>query len=273
MSALRVVAVDDEPLALHRIEILLDGIPDVELVGAASSCAEASQVIGDTSPDIILLDIRMRDGTGFDLLGSEGSDLASNVIFVTAFDHYAVKAFEHAAIDYLLKPIQVERLHEALDRARSRLDADGRAKRVDEMRKAIANLQSALHDRDEKAPQEELWIRSAKGSLSRVALGDVDWISSEDDYVRLHTSTTSHLLRSSIRAMEAKLDAQQFVRVHRSALVRISAIRQVQRNGEGRREVLLNDGTRIPAGRVNYRALKDIFRNNDMLGEHGPAGK
>nr|WP_294846903.1 LytTR family DNA-binding domain-containing protein [uncultured Sphingomonas sp.] len=265
MPTIRLAAVDDEPLALRRLRVILDEIPHVELVGSAQSCAEAEQMIADVSPDLLLLDIRMRDGTGFDILENCPAPNRPQVIFVTAFDHYAVKAFEHSAVDYLLKPIEPARLQEALTRARKRTAEDGGEARVNEMLEVIANLRSALRDQPSDNEDDDFWIRSANGSFTRVSLRDVDWIGSEDDYVRLHAGTSSHLLRSSIRAIEPKLDAEQFVRVHRSALVRLSAIVEVKRSATGRREIVLHDGTRIPTGRVHYSALRDILRRNDLL--------
>ncbi len=267
MSPLRVVIVDDEPLALRRLKLILADMADVQLVGAASSCAEALEVVEASSPDVLLLDIRMRDGTGFDVIENRGEGHQPYVIFVTAFDHYAVRAFEQAAIDYLLKPIDAERLEEALDRVRSRYEDERESSRIDEMREVIENLRAALHEQQKDADDGELWIRSANGSFSRVSLPDVHWISSEDDYVRLHLDRTTHLVRSSIRALEPKLEEGQFVRVHRSALVRLASIAEVRRSPSGRREVILKNGEKIPAGRVNFRTLRELFRKNDLLSD------
>lgn len=268
MMPLRVVIVDDEPLALRRLKVLLDDMPDVQLVGAASSCAEAADVIEASSPDVLLLDIRMRDGTGFDVIEDRREADHPFVIFVTAFDHYAVRAFEQAAIDYLLKPIDVGRLEQALARVRSRYEEEERdGSRIEEMREVIENLRAALHDQQNDTESGDIWVRSANGSFTRVLLSDVHWISSEDDYVRLHLDKTTHLVRSSIRAIETKLEDGQFVRVHRSALVRLASIAEVRRSPSGRREVILENGEKIAAGRVNFRSLRELFRRNDLLSD------
>ena len=266
-AELRTLIVDDEPLALRRLEMLLSEIPDVAVVGRASSCAEARHAVRALAPDVLLLDIRMRDGTGFDLLAAIGPERRPEVIFVTAFDQFAIEAFENAAVDYLLKPIDPARLRRALDRARITTAHDSAYERIGEMEEVIANLRSALRQAPDDRQVEDLWIRSANGSFVRIALGDIDWIESEEDYVRLHTGTTSHLLRSSIVAIQAKLDPTEFVRVHRSALVRLASIARVGRKTRGQREVILHNGARIPAGRIHFRAMRALLQKRNLLAD------
>ncbi|CUS46291.1 MAG: LytTR family DNA-binding domain-containing protein [Pseudomonadota bacterium] len=263
MSAFSIVTVDDEPLALRRLEIVLNGIPNARLLGSASSCDEAVALISERRPDIVLLDIRLRDGTGFDILDRLPRGVTPAVIFITAFDHFAIRAFEVSAVDYVLKPIDPPRLLEAIDRARARLAADTSASQVQEMRAIIEDLRAEFHDRARSPYETELWIRGATGSLTRVPLDLVDWVSSEDDYVRLHTGATSHLLRLSIRAFEGRVDPAQFIRVHRAALVRLSRIAEVRRTATGRREVILQGGARIAAGRVHAKRLRALLLERD----------
>lgn len=260
MTVRTVLAVDDEPLALRRIEIILKDMPDVRLAGTATSCAEAAVAIAQCRPEILLLDIRLRDGSGFDLLERLPEGLRPAVIFTTAFDHFAVRAFELAAADYVLKPIETPRLAQAIARASDRLDAEHSGQELAEMRLVVRDLRAAFHDAAPSPWETEMWIRGTTGTLTHLALDQVDWVSSEDDYVRLHTASGSHLLRMSISALAAKIDPDKFVRVHRSAMVRLGAVSQFRQTPSGRRDVLLRDGTRIAAGRVYARRLRDLLR-------------
>lgn len=260
MSDCTIVAVDDEPLALRRIEIVLKAIRNVRLVGSAASCAEAVRLITERRPDVVLLDIRLRDGTGFDILDRLPGDVRPAVIFTTAFDHFAIRAFEVTAIDYVLKPIEAERLALAIARARARLAADGSARELEEMRMIVRDLRAEFHSARASPYETELWIRGTT-SLTHLTLDQVDWVSSEDDYIRLHTGVGSHLVRMSIKTLAARVDPEKFVRVHRSALVRLGAVTQLRQTPSGRRDVLLRDGTRIVAGRVYAKRLRDMLRD------------
>lgn len=252
----RIVAIDDEPLALRRLERLIADIPDCVHVGSAASCHDARRLLAETSPDLLLLDIHLRDGNGFELLPPPGAGDSPMVIFVTAFDSHAVKAFEHAALDYLLKPVEPGRLQVAVARALDRQTAGDPPTLIAEQAEVIANLRAALRDRGPPDDEEGyLWVRSARGALERVMLGDIMWISSEDDYIRLHGGSASYLVRSSIASFQAKLVPERFVRVHRTALVRLSAITSVHPSQSNCREVLLHDATRLPVGRIYYRNL------------------
>ena len=262
MSEDRILIVDDEPLALRRLEIVLRDLPGVRLVGSAASCREAVRAIVELRPDIVLLDIRLRDGTGFDILEQLPSDVTPVVIFTTAFDHFAIRAFEVSAVDYVLKPIEAGRLREAIGRARNRLSADGSLREIEEMRRIVADLRTGFQSGGPAPYETELWIRGVSGSLTHVALDQVDWVSSEDDYVRLHTPSGSHLLRLSIKALSERIDSAKFVRVHRAALVRVAAIAQVRQMPTGRRDVILRDGTRIATGRVYARRLREMLREH-----------
>lgn len=265
MTERTIVTVDDEPLALRRLEIILKGVPSVRLIGSAVSCREAVPLIAERRPDIALLDIRLRDGTGFDILDQLPADVAPAVIFTTAFDHFAIRAFEVSAVDYVLKPIEPDRLAEAIARARERLAADSAAQELQEMRLIVNDLRAEFHANRPSPYETELWIRGATGNLTHVAFDQVNWVSSEDDYIRLHTGTGSHLVRLSIKALEARLDPGKFVRVHRAALVRLGAITQLRQTTTGRRDVILRDGTRIAAGRIYAKRLRDLLRGRDPV--------
>jgi len=261
MSVLRVLTVDDEVLALRRLKLLLQAIPYVEHVGEASSCAEALSEIASLAPDAILLDIKMRDGDGFDVVEA----LAERpnppaVIFVTAFDHYAVRAFDSAVADYLLKPVERERLAKALRKARQQLRAVDAEQRLSEMREVVRNLRSMAGGHRAKPFETEFWLRGSAG-LVRVTLDVIDCVSSEDDYVAIHTPGGSHLMRGSIRQFEHRVEPGYFVRVHRRWLVRKNAITELRTPRFGGSEVLLRTGKRLPVGRVYLKQLKASIRS------------
>ena len=260
MSALRVLTVDDETLALRRLKLLLQAISYVEHVGEASSCAEALASIAALAPDVVLLDIRMRDGDGFDVV--EALSQRPNppaIIFVTAFDHYAVRAFESAVVDYLLKPVERERLARALRRARQQLRAVDAEQRLGEMQEIVRNLRSLASGGNKGPFETEFWLRGAAG-LVRVPLDAIDCVSSEDDYVAIHTHGASHLMRGSIRQFESRVEPGYFVRVHRRWLVRKNAITELRTPRLGGSEVLLRTGKRLPVGRVYLKQLKATIR-------------
>jgi DNA-binding LytR/AlgR family response regulator len=248
MSDLSILTVDDEPLALLRLEQLFPLIEGVTHVGAAFGCGEALEKIKRLKPDVVLLDICMRDGLGFDVLDALPADCASKFIFVTAHDNFAVRAFQASAVDYVLKPVSAQRLALALDRARERV-ASGHA--IAE----LADLRATVQDLRRKAPSASLggatyWLKGRGGHLLNISADEIDWISAEDDYVRLHTRFGEHLLRRSIRAFMAEIDASKFARVRRNAVVRLGAVRAIRRGDLGVTEVELTSGARIRAGRV-----------------------
>jgi len=260
MNRLRVLTVDDEMLALRRLRLLLQAMPHVELVGEASSCKEAIEAVVRLAPDVILLDIRLRDGDGFEVLewiGNRPNPPA--VIFVTAFDHYAVRAFESAVVDYLLKPVERERLARALRKARQELRAVDAEQRLSEMQEIVRNLRSLAGGQRAKPFETEFWLRGSAG-LVRVPLDSIDCVSSEDDYVAIHTHGGSHLMRGSIRQFEGRVEPGYFVRVHRRWLVRKNAITELRTPRFGGNEVLLRTGKRLPVGRVYLKQLKATIR-------------
>ena len=261
MSLLRVLTVDDETLALRRLRLLLQGMPHIEHAGEAGSCEDALAQIEALSPDVVLLDIKMRDGDGFDVVDAIAHrPNPPAVIFVTAFDHYAVRAFESAVADYLLKPVERERLAQALRRVRHQLRATDAEQRLSEMQEIVRNLRSLARSGGVQSYETEFWLRGAAG-LIRVPVDAIDCVSSEDDYVAIHTMNGSHLMRGSIRQFAARVEPGHFVRVHRRWLVRRTSIRELRTPRFGGSEVLLRTGKRLPVGRVYLKLLKAGLRD------------
>jgi two-component system LytT family response regulator/two-component system response regulator AlgR len=251
---LRVLIVDDEPLARRRLEILLREQPSVELVGTASDGVGARRMIAERSPDVVLLDIKMPGLTGLELLDALG-EAAPIVVFVTAFDRFALDAFDRAAFDYLLKPVEPARLATSLARAREALAERAAAERVQELEEILHNLRSgpaaagpaSVFDR-------EIWVQE-RGGRAAVPVAAIDWVAAERDYVRIHTGSRSFLIRQSIGALAGRLDPAVFVRVHRSSLVRADRIVRIRHAG-GRGAVILSTGAEIAVSRRHMGALK-----------------
>lgn len=259
MNELRILTVDDEPLALRRLQLALESIPDVEHVGSATGRAEALRMIDKHRPNVVLLDVRMRDGSGFDIVEKLPSGKPPAIIFVSAFDNHAAKAFEVRAIDYILKPVGYDRLRSALDRARWEVATRSAEERIAELKEVIRTLREDAPAEPIRRYEAEFWVRRNVTGLLRIPVGSIEWISADDDYVCLHTNTGNHLLRDTIRGILGRLDPAQFVRIHRSTVVRIDAIHAVKRNGVSSREVHLADGTRLKVGRVYNKELKQAL--------------
>jgi two-component system, LytTR family, response regulator len=215
--------VDDEPLARSKLASFLSAAPDIELLGEFGSGLEALQFMQQTTPDILWLDIQMPEMTGFELLENlEGKPPV--VIFVTAYDQYAVQAFEVHAADYLLKPYDRERFQKALARARELVpqrDTD------DALSQRLLHL---LEDLKTRAAPKHLSriITKTNGRIRLLRAEDIDWIEAEGNYVRLHTGNESHLLRETMSGLEQKLDATRFVRIHRSTMINIEQVKELQ---------------------------------------------
>ena len=256
MTPLRVLTIDDEPLALRRLKLLLQTVPQATFVGEASSCADALTSIETLRPDVILLDIKMRDGTGFDVVEAlRKQSRPPAVVFVTAFDHFAVRAFDSTIADYLLKPVAKDRLVRALCRAQQQIESADAAQRMDEMQLIVRQLRAACHNDTTPPFESEFWLRGP-GGLVRVPVDTIDCVSSEDDYVNIHTQGGSHLMRASIRQFVDRVEPGIFVRVHRRWLVRLSSITELSMPRAGRPAIVLNNGRRLPAGRVYFKDLR-----------------
>ena len=241
---LRVLVVDDEPLATERLQLLLAKAGDVDLVGTAFDGEAAVRMAEALQPDLLLLDVAMPGLDGIDVAKALASRRPTPaVVFVTAFDQFAVAAFEVEAVDYLMKPVDPVRLDRALSRARAHLE-----KRSAEGATPASSGTKYL---------EEFWATDLTG-LVRIASRDIDRISAERDYMRLHVGQRSWLIHHSMAALEEGLDPAVFVRLHRSAIVRRDFISGFQRNASGRWIARLADGTEQPVGRLYADCVREI---------------
>jgi two-component system, LytTR family, response regulator len=237
---MRVLIVDDEPIARRGLRRLLGAEPDVEVVGEAGSGTAALDAIADLKPDLVLLDIQMPEMGGLEVVATVGPANMPAVVFVTAYDRYAVAAFDLNAADYVLKPVDPERLSRALGRARQRLAAGVRGDLEERLLRVLESTRALQPER--------LVVRSA-GRIQFVDTEDVDWINAEDNYVRIYASGRTYLMRETVGAMEARLDPSRFVRIRSSTIVQIARIREVRPLSNGIFELQLQDGTRVTSAR------------------------
>lgn len=245
MEPIRALIVDDEPLARERIRALLAGDHDVLVVGECRDGAEAVHSITDCAPDLVFLDVQMPERDGFAVVEAVGLDRLPAIIFVTAYDAYALRAFEVSAVDYLLKPFDEERFTRALTRAKAQV----RGQRSDDLERRLLALMGEVHSRTHGV--ERLMIK-AGGSLFFLKTAEIDWIQAEGNYVRLHTGKTSHLMRETINNLEEQLDPGRFLRIHRSTIVNLDRVGEIQPLFHGEYRVILADGTRLTLSR-GYR--------------------
>ena len=244
LSELKVLIADDEPLAAERLQLLLARCDGIDLVGSASDGDSAVRMTDALKPDLVMLDIAMPGLDGIEVAKALASQNPSPaVVFVTAFDQFAVAAFEVAAVDYLMKPVDPARLQRSLDRAREYIRA-----RRDAPTKAPAKTSQWL---------DEFWASDLTG-LVRIASRDIDRVSAERDYMRLHVGRRSWLIHHSMAALEEGLDPELFVRLHRSAIVRRDFIAGFTRNPSGRWIARLADGTEQPVGRLYSDQVRSI---------------
>ena len=241
----RVLVADDEPLARRRLARLLEREPGAELVAACGSGPEALEAVQRLTPDLLFLDVQMPGLDGFGVLEALGPHTPPAVIFVTAFDAYAIQAFEASALDYLLKPFDADRLHRAFQRAEARL-------RMTDTEGAPAQLLQLLEGLNRQhASAERLAIR-ADGRVYFVRVQDIDWIETAGNYVRLHTGKASHLLRESLASLETRLDAGRFLRIHRTTIANVEHLKELQPWFSGEFIAIMQDGTRLKVSR-GYR--------------------
>jgi two-component system LytT family response regulator len=256
---MRVLIADDEPLARRGIRQLLRSHPDVTVVGEARHGEEAARMLKTLTPDLIFLDVQMPEMNGFEVLESLGTahELPA-VIFVTAYDEYAVKAFEAHALDYLVKPVHEDRFHDSLSRVRDRM----RSKEAASLSHRLAQLLAAQSLRpmvvDDDPKVRALVVASESGDVM-IPVDDIDWIEADDYYAAVHAHGRRHLLRESLQSLEQRLDTERFVRVHRSAMVNLSRVREVKSHLT-QSVVVLQNGTRVPLSRRRRPQVEQALR-------------
>ena len=250
MKKIRTLVVDDEPLARERLTSLLAAEPDIETIGQCRDGEEAVRAIMDHTPDLVFLDVQMPAMNGFDVIEAVGSERMPLVIFVTAYDQHALKAFQVRALDYVLKPFDRERFQEALQRARAHIQRDETG---DLGRRLLALVKDLRRDQ----PKTDRLVVKSGGRLFFLRTDEIDWIEAAGNYVRLHVGTTSHLLRETMNAIEGRLDPEKFFRIHRSRIVNMERIQEMQPWLNGEYAVVLRTGTRLTLSRGYREKLQE----------------
>ena len=250
MKKIRTLVVDDEPLARERLTNLLSAETDIEIIGQCRDGEEAATAIVDHTPDLVFLDVQMPAMNGFEVIETVGAERMPLVIFVTAYDQHALKAFQVRALDYLLKPFDRERFQEALQRARAHIQ---RNETGDLGRRLLALVKDLRRDQ----PKTDRLVVKSGGRLFFLRTDEIDWIEASGNYVRLHVGPTSHLLRETMNAIEGRLDPEKFFRIHRSRIVNMERIQEMQPWLNGEYAVLLRTGTRLTLSRGYREKLQD----------------
>jgi two-component system LytT family response regulator len=250
---IRTLIVDDEPLARQRLRRLLEADPDVAVVGESGDGRQAVTDLRELRPDLVFLDVQMPVLDGFGVLEALAGTALPVVIFVTAYDRYALKAFEVHALDYLLKPFDKARFAAALDRAKAQV-RQGSAAALD------ARLRELLQTAAGRRPGPERLVVKSGGRIYFVRIGDVDWVEAAGNYVRLHVGKEDHLLRESLTALEKNLDPGRFVRIHRSTIVNLERVRELQPAFHGDYVIILHDGTELAVSRSCRENLEQSLR-------------
>ena len=245
-GSMRVVVVDDEPLARGILREWLGEHADVEIVAECGNGFDAVKAAAELRPDLLLLDIQMPKLDGFDVLELVGGDIP--VIFITAYDSYAVRAFDVHAVDYLLKPFSAERLAGALERARERIRLKARP--------PVKELLAAA--RPARTPLQRILIRE-RAEVHVIPVDRVDYFESQDDYVAVHCGGRSYLKEQPLGDVEAQLDRAAFVRIHRRYIVNLARLAKIDMGATDSRIAILRDGTELPISRTGYGRLKELL--------------
>ncbi len=249
---IRTLIVDDEPLARRKIRRMLAHDPEVEILGDCANGREAMAAISTHNPSLVFLDVQMPEIDGFDVLESIPPAGMPFVIFVTAYDQYALRAFEVSAVDYLVKPFDRRRFEKALQRAKSRL-ATERGSDLNQQTLAL------LEELKARSSHTERLVIKAGGRAFFLKTEEIDWIEAEGKYVRLHVGKESYLLREAIGSMEGQLDPKKFPRIHRSTIVNIERVRELQPWFHNEYRVILNDGTELMLSRSCRKKLSELL--------------
>ncbi len=250
---IRTVIVDDEPLARRNLRLLLEKDPLIEIIAECRNGREAIAALNSCSPQLVFLDIQMPEIDGFEVLKEVGPEKIQAIIFVTAFDQYALKAFEVHALDYLLKPFDDGRFLKALAKAKSQIEQR-------QMNQITNKLLALLEEREPKAAGQKSYLTRFMIKLaSRVVLlnvSEIDWIEADGNYAKLHVGRKAHLLREKMHDLEAQLDPRKFVRIHRSIIVNLDRIKEMHPHLNGDYIVVLNDGAQLKLSRTRREHLE-----------------
>jgi two-component system LytT family response regulator len=253
MEKIRTLIVDDEPLAREGLRLHLEEHPDVDVVGESGDGATAVIAVRDLQPELVFLDVQMSGLDGFGVLRAIGTDAMPIVVFVTAYDEFALQAFEAHAIDYLLKPLDPERLDTALERVRNQLHGKSRRERDERVLSLLSQVSG-------NPRYIERLVTRSDGKIRIIRVDDIDYIEAAGNYAKIHLAGKMHLVREGMNSLESKLDPGRFLRIHRSVIVRIDRIKELESLYQGDYVVVLHDGTRLTTGRKYRDAIQEFIR-------------
>ena len=248
---IRTLIVDDEPLARDRVRALMNDQPDFTVVGEAGDGDSAVKAILNLQPDLVFLDVQMPKLTGFDVISEVGPERMPAVVFVTAYDQHAIRAFEVNAVDYLLKPFDSERFGGAVDRAKRHFAAQEGGALKTQLMQLVRDLQPAA------SPKQERLVVKSNGRLFFLRTDEIDWIEAAGNYVKLHVGKEAHLHRETMNAIEARLDQKTFFRIHRSRIVNMERVKELHPWFNGDYAVILRDGTKLMLTRGYREKLQE----------------
>lgn len=243
---MRALIVDDEPLSRERVRMLLDAHPQISIAGECANGEEAVATIVEVSPDLVFLDVQMPGMDGFEVLERLPARPLPAIIFVTAYDAYAIRAFEVNAVDYLLKPVDPARLAVAVDRVLRH--------RSDSLEKVLSVVEAMRRPHF----RSRFVVRDAKGAFF-LSAHEIDWLESADNYVRIHARAAAFLVRETLKNIESTLDPERFVRVHRSAIVNLEKVARIEPWTRGEYSIVLHDGTRLTSSRTYGSAFRELM--------------
>ena len=259
MERIRTLIVDDEAPARLRVKQLLREFPEADIVGEAEDGRQAVASIRELSPDLLFLDVQMPRLDGFEVIHQIGPDKVPAVIFVTAHDQFALRAFETHALDYLLKPFSRERFRDAVERAKAHIKAAQAAELGDRLSSRLSSLLRDLEGETKYAARLEV---KSVGRTIFVAVEEIDWIKADSNYSRLHVGKDEYLIRETLGSLESRLDPKVFARIHRSAIVKLDRIREMRPQINGDQLLFLRDGTRLEMSRTYRDRTLDLLKGS-----------
>jgi two-component system LytT family response regulator len=267
-NKIKVIIVDDEPLALRGLKLRLSEFPEIDIVAEAANGREAVKLIKHHNPDVVFLDIQMPGLDGFGVVRALIGAPAPLFIFVTAYDKYAIDAFEANALDYLVKPVEEERLKDALHRAREALKSRVAASRESKLIELLASLSDDERDRIKELINDPGWAEKDRyperlsfkdgSKVVVLAAGDIEWIDAAGDYMCIHAGGKTHIIRETMKTLEQRLDPKRFQRVHRSAIVNVEKVKELHPHSNGEYFLILEGGAELKLSR-SYKEVVARF--------------
>lgn len=260
MTSIRVLIADDEPIARRGIRTLLASYGDVDVVGEARHGRETAQLLTKLRPDVLFLDVQMPELDGFQVLELVGASLETAIIFVTAFDTFAIKAFDADATDYLVKPINEARFRKAFNKVRDRLITQQAVRSLTQSLGGLASDEASTRNRSTARHARRILV-SVGGKDVFLAPAEIDWIEAEDYYAAIYSGGRQYLLRESLSSLLERLNPQSFIRVHRTAIVNLANVKELRSDTDGKHTLLLRSGAELPLSRRRRAKVNEALRS------------